>query len=240
MKSLLNDDTAQYLKKIDYTSTWSVGHHYRFLLFANYVVKSGAKKVLDVGFGKNMLIHYLIDAGFDGEYIAVDINQDYIDAGQQEWDSEISKRDGCECSAQYVFGETVNMEVDVVVLGEFVEHIPKDTVKDVLAGYRKQLTDGGSVIISTPNKHNGELNWPDDHEDEFELDELLEVVAGSGLVSHQVVGYWNNTAGVKSHLTKEQLATYENDAAYLPASLLNVQHCLSYPRDSRAVIVIAK
>ena len=244
MKSLLNDDTAQYLKKIDYTSTWSVAHHMRFLAFANYIVSYCAKTVLDVGFGQDVLVNYLADAHFKGEYLGVDLNQEYVTAATvRTFRSDHTtgffqtyKLGGIEAAQT----ADTRMKYNVIVLGEVIEHIKKDEAVAFLKQCADMLAPGGRILLSTPNKINGKLNWPEDHEDEYEFDELVETCVMSDLCVDKAVGLWNNTDQVGKMMTMKEADTYASYMQLVPRSLLNVLMCIQHPERSRAVLLVLR
>ncbi len=69
------------------------------------------------------------------EYLALIRSRDYLDL--QPYDiAEITSRDG-----QY----------DLIVLGEFIEHIDPTLFAKAAAALRQKVTDGGRLLITTPN-----------------------------------------------------------------------------------------
>ena len=236
MKSLLNDDTAQYLDKIDYTSTWGVAHHMRFLMFANYIVTNNVKTVLDVGFGQNMLVRYLKDAGFAGTYVGIDMNSQYVKLAK-EW----QRIDPASFEIQYKEGDVSTVEgelYDCVVLGEVIEHIDKNKAELFMRQCKELLTGQGTILLSTPNKIAGKLNWPEDHVDEFEYEELVETCMMAGFDVLASYGLWNNTERTLNMLSTQDKMKYEKYATIVPKSLLNVFFCLQNPARSRAVLLV--
>jgi 2-polyprenyl-3-methyl-5-hydroxy-6-metoxy-1,4-benzoquinol methylase len=233
-KSLLNDDTAQYLKKVDYTRTWSVAHHMRFLMFAHHIVSNNIKSVLDVGFGQDMLVRYLDDAGYTGKYVGIDMNPEYVDAANHSFGTEFPSVH-IEGGLEVVEG----MEFDCVVLGEVIEHIEKDKAVEFMASCKSLLrSDGGSILLSTPNKIDGKLNWPDDHDDEFSYDELISVFGQSGFTVLGEYGLWNNTAHTMDLLSQKEKDTYIEYVQVIPNSLLNVFFNLQHVKESRAILFV--
>lgn len=240
MKSLLNDDTAKYLEHVDYTSTWSVAHHMRFLMFANYVVTNNIKSVLDVGFGQNVLVKYLKDAGFTGTYTGLDMNPDYV-KDANSWLAD----DGSALpfTAKYVCGGIGTIELttfECVVLGEVIEHMSKDIAGWFLGLCKKLLTADGTLLLSTPNKIDGKINWPEDHVDEFAYDELIETCTRAGYRLVNAYGLWNNSTTVQESLSTADKEIYLLHSRIIPKSLLNVMFCIEHPELSRAVLLLLK
>lgn len=240
--NLLNDDTAQYVREVDYTRTWSVAHHIRFLIFAHTILQKNCKHVVDIGFGQNLLVEYLNKTQYNGNYVGLDLNEEYVRQANEQLQVG--------CFADYPFSISYHNSslkdfvsvsshaIDCIVLGEVIEHIPKETAAEFLSYCKSRLHDNGIIILSTPNKINGKINWPDDHEDEFSYNELQQVILDAGLNIERDFGYWNNTQGTKEMLSTADVNLYNSFENYIPQSLLNVMFNITNPSKSRALIFI--
>lgn len=233
MKSLLNDGSRQYLETIDWTATWSVTQHLRLMMFAQFAKQNHAKKVLDVGFGENFLAQYMERLGFEGEYHGIDLNQEYVDAANST-DTSIKAK------FEHKGLDEVDETYDLIILGELVEHLEQDDVKDFLKKCKEKLNEGGTILISTPNKINGKINWPDDHADEFELKELRKIVKKSGLEEVMTFGLWNNTSNTREIISGEEAVVYAIYQNFVPQSILNVLFNLNKPEESRAILMVCQ
>lgn len=240
MKSLLNDDTAKYLSEIDYTSTWSVAHHMRFLMFAHYVVHNQITTVLDVGFGQDMLVKYLHNAGFTGKYVGIDMNEQYVEDAIDRQKS----RDYLKFSVEYRLGDLRTATragelFDCIILGEVVEHVPLAEINDFMRTCREMLTwPYGSILLTTPNKQNDTITWPDDHDHEFSLAELTKLCEDAGLRIADTFGLWNNSENTFSSLRNHEKKVYTHLEMCIPNSMLNVFYNLMNPEKSRALLLV--
>lgn len=229
---LLRDDTAQYLKEIEFTRTWSVSHHVRFLMMANFAIQMGSKKILDVGFGNGLLPTYLDNMDYDGGYVGIDLNQNYVDLCKD-------KKFGF--TTQFRFGDvaSVKEKFDCVVLGEVIEHVDVAVVDKFLKDVSDHFIKDGFLIVSTPNKHDNKVNWPEDHVSEFSYEELMSVL-NKEFELIDVFGLWCNSKDTRKFLSSDQRQLYDYNSKFFPRSILNVFANLSNPVDSRHLIAFFK
>jgi len=228
----LNDGIADYLKDIDYTTTWAVSHHTRFLILSNIIKKNGFKKVFDVGFGQAVLPKYLDMLRYDGEYLGVDLNEQYVFDAMKRKD-EFNFKTRFYCKPAYELDE----KFDCIVLGELIEHLAKKEAKKFLLHCKSILNDGGYILLTTPNKHES-INWPADHEDEYSYDELESLFKSCGLKIKDAVGLWSNTKDTFSFIDSIEQEMYVRYEKIVPNSLLNVLFNIVYPKKSKHLLFI--
>lgn len=233
---LLDDPSAQYfMNKVDYLMTFSVSHHYRFIIFSNLIIKKKLKTILDVGCGYAALPKYLEDFKFTGSYLGLDLNKEYLKKIRKKKYSFKTSYSSSKIE------ELDNTKFDCIVLGEMIEHIePQEKALDFLLECKKRLSKNGSLLIATPNKIKNQLVNPDNHFDEFTYSSLSEVCKKAGFKIEKTMGFWSNTKDTLAFLTVKEKKRYEEWSMYLPNSVLNVYFNLLNPRNSRDMIFILK
>lgn len=230
--NLVEDGMKKYISKVDYNATWSVAHHLRFLMFGT--ICKDKKKVLDVGLGHNFTTKYLEEAGFWGSYTGIDLNKEYVDE---------AKLGTYKFPVQFINCSVydVKEKFDVIILGEVIEHLKDQTESLEFLTYCKHLLEkDGLIIMTTPNRIGGKLNWPENHEYEFSYDECLQLVAHSGLVVEKCFGLWANTAYTINMLSRSDKAWYEEFVKYFPRTIVNVFFHLKNPKKSKALFFVLR
>ena len=230
--NLLKDGNGKYVKNIDFNRTWSVSHSLRFLSFAHVVVSNNFKTVLDIGFGDNQLVKYLEKLNFKGHYLGLDLNQKFVDAANKKKINNFHTKYRCANINK------IKTKFDCIVCGEIIEHIPKNEVNSFLLKIKSLLNKNGKIIISTPNKQNNILVWPDDHIEEFSFSELKNHFIDVGLNIDISMGLWNNTENTKETLNSAQLKQYSFFSQLIPNSILNVFFNILNPEESRQIIIL--
>jgi 2-polyprenyl-3-methyl-5-hydroxy-6-metoxy-1,4-benzoquinol methylase len=234
MINLFKDGNGEYVKKLDFGNTWSIAHTFRFASFAHVVMKNGYQSVLDVGFGDNMMSQFLEKAGYTGKYLGIDVNEKFVDDATSH---------ASELHFDAVYEQlTINQlgdKFDCIILGEVIEHIdPKSDALKFMQKIKSLLAENGRVLLSTPNKIEGVKVWPNDHIDEFSIDELEVLCAAAGFCVIRKIGYWNNTANTKDMLNEIEFAEYAYYNEVVPNSLLNVMFNIVHPEKSKQIILV--
>lgn len=236
--NLLNDGASKYaMEPIEFDRTWSVSQNVRFLCFANTIVKANCARVLDVGFGYAALCDYLDNLKFAGEYVGIDLNQEYVDLAN----ARHFLINGC--SKQFLLSDIDSIEgtFDCIVLGEIIEHIdPQSDSLEFMKKCYEKLDVDGTLIISTPNKINNKLCWPDDHKEEFSFEQLEKLCTDAGFTIDMQIGLWNNSETTRGLLDIGGKQMYDAYSAVVPNSLLNVAMSIVNPEDSKAVLFVLK
>jgi Methyltransferase domain len=230
--NLLKDGNGQYAKNLDFSSTWSVAHFIRFLSFAHVITQSKSKSILDVGFGDNVLVDFLQKANYTGSYHGIDLNETFITA------AETSKLPPFPTTYEIKNIYDIKQKYDAIVLGEIIEHIPKSNGLSFLLKARSLLNENGLILLSTPNKQNGQKVWPKDHEDEYDLEELQNLCDEVGLKIDNCFGLWNNTSNTQDMLSEDEDERYCGLCEILPTSLVNVAFNIFNPLQSRLIVMI--
>ncbi len=234
MINLFKDGNGKYARAMDFSSTWSIAHFFRFLVFTQAIFSHNAKSILDVGFGDNVLVEFLEKFHYTGTYHGIDLNTLFVKTAQLTTTVSFPVL----YETKEIFD--INEKFDVIVLGEIIEHIKKEDAVEFLSKARDLLTKNGIIILSTPNKQNGEKVWPKDHEDEFSLDELQETCSEAELFIKARLGLWNNTENTKKMLSAHDSILYSQMISVIPKSVVNVIFNVLNPDKSRQVIIILK
>lgn len=100
-------------------------------------------RMLDLGCGDGKLLHLLKTLGY-GRTRGVDISTEQVNLARQVT-SDIVQQDVLE------FLRTNQEKYEVVFAFDIIEHLSKDEVFEFLDGCADSLTDGGWIILSTPN-----------------------------------------------------------------------------------------
>jgi len=230
--NLLEDGMKKYISKIDYTSTWSVAHHLRFLMIG--AICKDKKNVLDVGFGHNFTTKYLEDVGFWGSYTGIDLNKQYVDEaklGTYKFPTQFLN-----CSIY-----DIKEKYDAVILGEIIEHLTDESERLKFLTYCKQLLEkDGVIIMTTPNRIGKRLNWPENHEYELSYEECLQLISQSGFIVEKCFGLWADTAYTINMLSRKDKFLYDELVKYFPRTLVNVFFNLKDPKKSRALFFVLR
>ena len=102
---------------------------------------------------------------------------------------------------------------DVILLQEILEHVTEETGKSLLKEAKEILSDRGFIIVSSPNpkKSQGqEFVWPENHIQEFTLDEMKAMIQEAGFSIKRVNGWLGKAKYFKKLLDKETLDLYNN------------------------------
>ncbi len=122
--------------------------------FNNYYKKNLLKhlpsdksvKIVDVGCGRGQMLFFLKDNGYTN-ITGLDLNEDKVG---------ICREMGFEVKVKDVFDylRSEKDEVDVFILGNFLEHFEYKDIVKILKGLNKLLSSGGKILIITPNCNN--------------------------------------------------------------------------------------
>jgi cyclopropane fatty-acyl-phospholipid synthase-like methyltransferase len=237
--NLLNDGMQKWLSTIDYYSTWSIAQHLRLIMIMHIIreksVIDNKARVLDIGAGNGYVLNILEKNKIPCEIDCIELNERYA--------KSLSKKKfthGKKAVFHTDFLEfSTRQRYDIIVMGEFIEHVEKKKVKDVLDKTHNLLKKDGSLVITTPNKQDGEVNWPEDHDDEFTFSELKEALKDSRLKISKAFGLWADTKYTTAHMDFYEMIS-ELFSQAIPHPFINVFCNLLSPEKSKALFIIAK
>lgn len=228
----LQDEIYEYIKDIDYTTTYSVAHHVRFLIMANVIMKNKCKKVFDVGFGNAALPIYLQKLKYSGEYIGTDLNQQFVENAQKLTGLNFNTRFYNKPAYQ------INERFDCVILGEIITHLAKNEAMRFLKHCKSVLTKDGCIILTTPNKTHDIVNWPEYNKDEYTYQELRELFKKCKLDVKECIGLWSNSKSTFDFIDVVEKEMYQRYEKLVPNSILNVFFNIIYPQKSKHLLFI--
>ena len=133
-------------------------------------------------------------------YVGIDIDNERLSAGANEIFTRIP--------AIYVqydltlgFPFIKDNSVDLVFMGETIEHFKKEFAVVILKEVYRILKDNGRILISTPNKKNSK--GYDFHVYEFTVEELKEEVMKTGLSVDKTWGWVSTEHVIRENASKE-------------------------------------
>lgn len=116
----------------------------KYKIILEYLKKSGAHKILNVGCGSGELSYMLADSGYD--VVGVDPSPEYIDLARKNLPANL--RSKCSFSVASIAGMGGGDLFDCIIAADVLEHIEDD------AGALQKLSDllrtGGKLIITVP------------------------------------------------------------------------------------------
>jgi len=183
-------------------------------LIDRYVFASNfckGKTVLDCacGWGYGTMILEALGAasvkGFDIDTVAVDYANNYR---PHEENKKFAVRD-----ATVKWFKKDNSEYDVIVSIETFEHVPRDTVPQMLDNFKRVCSSGGNIIITTPQRRTPTFNYIEGstHLYEYTVNEFYEEL--SNVFSKIELWY----AVEFRHPASDELNTvFTQDHAYAP------------------------
>ena len=132
-------------------------------LWLNYVMS--ANKVMDFGAGDLRFKEFVLRNGFKGRYRALDIGKDF----------------------KYDFAhlDETDEKFDLILCFEVIEHMELSKFMELLDKFRRRLTEGGKLIITTPNIHHVNHFWKGDvtHIRPYPYEDLYALLKGHGFKS---------------------------------------------------------
>lgn len=225
---LLNDGCIEYTKKLDFSSTWSVAHYFRFQFF-NFIINSNNyENILDVGCGQGSLTNLLMKNDNKFNYLGLDLNQNYINVLKQKYSD-----DRCNFGLKDIYDNSLDDKLfDCIVLGEVIEHVNKNEQHKFLKRVCDLMTNNGIILLSTPNKLNNNVNWPIDHEDEYSYDELNTLFHNYFNILF-TAGLWRNTKETYDNINNKDISNIK-----FQQSLFNVLNNFQNPEKSKHLLYI--
>jgi len=134
-------------------------------------------RILDAGCGYGGLVHYLAERGYT-HCIGVDSSDEQVALSKKLGIKNVVKADLKE------FLQDKEAAYDVILASDVVEHFRKDEVLGVLGLVYRSLSDGGRLIVQTPNAASpffGGVVYGDfTHEVFFTEDSLSQVLRAAG------------------------------------------------------------
>lgn len=115
--------------------------------FKNFFPFDKNSKILDIGCGMGHFLYYLKNEGYTN-FKGIDIGKSQINFCKKYIDENVEKADAFE------YLKDKNQIYDVIVMNDFIEHITKEKVVELMEYIYYALKQDGKVIIKTPNMSN--------------------------------------------------------------------------------------
>lgn len=115
--------------------------------YDEFLPKDKEASILDVGCGTGHFLYYLSKKGYSN-YLGIDVSKSQIKFCKKYITKKVIVKDAFE------FLKDNKREFDVIVMNDFLEHIPKEKSFLLLELARKTLGANGRIIIKVPNMGN--------------------------------------------------------------------------------------
>ena len=162
----------QNFGECDYQKHWSYSILIKNLFICQALLEHN--RVIEIGAADSRIKEMLsINFNHQPQYIKYDYNSMYEGIIKLDVTKGIPQRNGSQ---------------DAIVFSEVLEHLPRDKVGYVMAEINRVLMMKGSLLLTTPTPlSEGELVWPDVHDQEYTRDEVLSIVKMAGFrVLHEM------------------------------------------------------
>jgi cyclopropane fatty-acyl-phospholipid synthase-like methyltransferase len=116
-------------------------------IYREYLPRNKKAKILDLGCGAGHFLYYLQKKGFKN-FIGIDISEQQVAFCKKNISKSVKVFDA------FQFLSTKEEFFDLVVANDFLEHIPKERVIELLQLVYGSLKKGGKFVIKTPNMSN--------------------------------------------------------------------------------------
>lgn len=229
-KDVFDDSSAIFFKsgflgKIKFSSAWHIAFISRYTSTCTEITKIKRENIedvvtiLDVGCG-NKTFYQFWSKSFDSllrprvDYLGLEYDQEVVDeANVTSGRESVSKYEVVQCDLNTTSFHDIKKhdKYDVILLQEILEHIPKETALKLIKEASELVSDRGFIVISSPNpkKDEGqEFVWPENHIQEFTLDEMHDMITSNGLSVRRVNGWLGKARYFKKHLSSNNTALY--------------------------------
>ena len=154
-------------------------------IYGDFLPKDKNIRILDLGCGIGHFLYFLEKKGYKN-YYGVDGSKDQIKFCKEK----ITKK--VEVSDAFTFLESKKDKFDLIVANDFLEHIQKQRLFNILGLIKDSLQPGGTLLVSVPNMSNpfSLMNRYKDitHEIGFTESSLAEALRMSGFKDVKIKG----------------------------------------------------
>ena len=174
MKSNLTNANSKFqdFSTCDYNKHWSYSIFIKNLFICNALLEHN--RVIEIGAADSKIKEMLsINFNHQPKYVKYDFNSMYEGIIELDVTKGIPQRDGSQ---------------DAIVFSEVLEHLPRGSVGFVLSELNRVIKLKGSLLLTTPTPLvEGEMVWPDVHDQEYTRDEVLLIIKAAGFrVLHEL------------------------------------------------------
>lgn len=151
-----------------------------------FLPKDRQARILDIGCGVGGFVAYLRHRGYR-QARGIDLSQEMVQAALR------LRIEGVQHADLRCFLATTEDEYALISAFDVIEHFTKEEIIDVLGRVRSALTEGGRMIISTPNamsKYGRWCRYADfTHEHIFDANSIRQCLAAAGFRHTQVLPF---------------------------------------------------
>lgn len=255
------DDSSEMFFKNDFlghtrlSNGWHTSFMIRYTTSCNEILNIKRKSnedsinVLDVGCGEKTFFDFWWK-NFDSpgrprlDYVGLEYRQEVVDYAnsKQLKKNSVNKAEVVQydLNEQSLLNVGRHQKYDVILLQEILEHVPQETSLKLIKEARELVTDRGFVVISSPNpkKDQGqEFVWPENHVQEFSMNEMKKMITDSGLNIRRSNGWLGKARYFKRHINKDQLRLY-NDLKSISSGFASSVIAYMYPEIAECYIFI--
>ena len=186
-KNILDTYFSSYFKDVNDLSDEGFNKCVKYYswIYRGYLPKDENSKILDLGCGIGHFLYFLDKKGYKN-YHGVDGSADQIKFCKEKVTEKV------EMSDAFNFLGSKRDEFDLIVANDFLEHIQKQKLFELLGLVKNSLKTGGKLLVSVPNMSNpfSLMNRYKDitHEMGFTESSLSEALLMSGFKDVEVRG----------------------------------------------------
>lgn len=260
-KNTFDDSSEMFFKNgflgnVKISNGWHTAFLFRYTTSCNEILsikRNGIEdyiKVLDVGCGEKTFYTFWF-RNFDSssrpriDYVGLEYRKDVVDAANKgrEESKSVNKYEVIQydLNVQSLLDINRHEKYDVILLQEILEHVPAETSIKLIQEAKELLTDRGFIVISSPNPKKSEgqtFVWPENHIQEFSLNEMTTIIQNSNLYIRRVNGWLGKANYFKSRLNSEALSLY-SEAKKISTGFGTSLISFLYPEVAECYIIIA-
>lgn len=209
-------------------------HYYRFLFVMRWLKNDTI--IVDLGCGRGWLIDFIYRNKYRVSYIGIDVSLNSLQFAQKK----THKQPVLLLQANCTHPPLVTGFADYVTCLEVIEHNNKIEAERMIKTCKSLLKPGGLLFLSTPNKKDGKMVFPEDHIYEWSVDELTCFVNSIGLEVIQIYGCFGKKEEVVNSLSSEEGHVFEKLSHYYNWHTLSPFFSTLHPKESQGFILLCK
>jgi SAM-dependent methyltransferase len=209
-------------------------HYYRFLFIMRWLRPRTI--LVDIGCGRGWLLNMIYRNKLDISYIGIDLSLASL---------KYASRTKYKCprlllQTNCVRPPLIQNFADYVVCLETIEHNDKENAENILRKCVDILKPGGLLFVSTPNRRNQTMVFPEDHVYEWELEEMSNYLKVIGLEIQQIFGCFGKKQEIIQSLDEIEKQLYLRLSNYFDWHVLSPFFSVLHPENSQGVIWLCK
>jgi 2-polyprenyl-3-methyl-5-hydroxy-6-metoxy-1,4-benzoquinol methylase len=218
-----------------------LAHVARYGHIADYIEKTHASRVIDIGCGKLNLPKYLWRNRytFNGTYVGVDLRA--TEAWLKEYEAD-------RIDVTLIRADILNPKLslvhpgDIVVCTEVLEHVPRDRAQELFESLYKRTCVGGTLFLSSPNAGVSDSiaknHVGPEGSREWMYDEKIEMGENAGFKFQRAYGTFITIKHIPPSKLADPFVVYQRE--FLPYAWFSVLMAAPYPRESNNCLMVFK